>query len=352
MIFLAKRLGRFATLILFAATLLVLGLWLQLLDIAPVAFLVLAPITILAFCASLALLTGLLFVQAPRNGDRELSRSEAPALWAIWDAYDPAASGERSLRVDEHLNASISERKKWFGLFGRQTTMTIGLELLILADERLLRTVIAHEVGHARHQHTTGGTNLAEFLQTFETLLDYADPDTTIVGRLADWGVGAWLNRASRELMRLSRQNEFEADLVAAELCGSDAAADAEVFMATLTKAVEAEVYLPLEQELVGAIRAPVPPSQRVKDRRPQLVSQETQALYLTEAWRETVVEDASHPAFRDRFENISPGETPIPVAVGPSAAGALLPPNVFDALMQQAAKAWTSQVEGSIGIY
>lgn len=352
MIELAKRLGRFTNIVLFAAAFLLLALWLQLLDVAPVVFLVLAPVAIVIFCASFALLAGMLFVPAPQDGDRELDRAEAPALWAIWDEYDPAGSGDRSLRIDAQLNASISERKKWFGLFGHQTTMTLGLELLILADERLLRTVIAHEIGHARHQHTTGATNLAEFLQTFETLFAYADPETTILGRLADLGVGVWLERANGEQMRLSRQNELEADSVAAALCGRDAAADSEVFMATVTRAVQADIYAPLDKELVSAIRAPVPPHVRVKENRRMLVSEATQERHLPEAWQETAGPDASHPAFRERFENVAAGSAPRPVRVGASAAETLLPPELFTSLMQQATGTWTDRVEEAIGIY
>lgn len=352
MIELAKRLGRFTNLVLFAAAFLMLALWLQLLDFSPLVFLVLAPVAIVVFCASFALLAGMLFVPAPHDADRELNRADAPALWRIWDEYDPDTDGHRSLRIDEQLNASISERKKWFGLFGHQTTMTLGLELLILADERLLRTVIAHEVGHARFSHTTGATNLAEFLQTFETLFEFADPETTVVGRVADWGVGVWLERAHGEQMRLSRQNELEADTVAAELCGHAAAADSEVFMATVTRAVRDEIYTPLQTELVSAIRAPVPPHMRVQENRQSLVSRATQEEHLPGAWQETVEADASHPSFRERFENISPESTPRAFEVGPSAAEILLPPDLFASLMQQATDTWTSRIEEVVGIY
>lgn len=352
MIRLAKRFGRFTSIFVFAAAFVILALWLQLLELAPIVCLVLAPVAILVFCASFSLLAGMLFVKAPPPSGRELSRSEAPLIWAIWDAFDPDTTGQRVLCIDEPLNASIFERKRWFGLFGRQTTMTIGLELLLLADERLLKTVIAHEVGHARHQHTTGATNLAEFLQTFDTLFEFADPETTIVGRLADLGVGAWLDRANGEQMRLSRKNELEADRVAAKLCGRDAAADSEVFMATVTKALQTEIYDPLEKELVSAIRAPEPPHERVLGKRISLVSEATQERFLPEAWAETVDEDASHPSFRQRFENIAPGTEPRPVRVGASAARTLLQPELLRTLQDEARKSWTDQIEEAVGIY
>ena len=62
--------------------------------------------------------------------------------------------------------------------------MTVGLPLLIMLDERAIRAIIAHEIAHTRLRHTSGGTNLYDFVAASENVLYYADPDRTITGAL------------------------------------------------------------------------------------------------------------------------------------------------------------------------
>ena len=352
MVFLAKRLGRYTSVVLFGGSFLIVALWLQLLNFSPITFLVLAPLVLLAFAAAFALLVGVLFVRLPDGDGLEVSREMAPQLWRMWDELDPPTSGTRRLLINADLNASISERKRWFGLFGRVATVSLGLELLILLDREMLRSVMAHEVGHARCQHLTGGTNLAEFLETFETLYEYADPGTTVVGSVADWALGAWLDRAQREMMRVSRENEFEADRFAANICGAKVCADAEVLIATASEAIAETVDKPLEQELLGAVKAPKPPLQRVFERRASIVSADTQTSFLQVAWDRELDENASHPPFRARFERVLPGAVAGAVAVGPSAATTCMSSELFEALYNGFCNLWVSSVEESFEVY
>lgn len=351
MIFLARRLGRFTNILFFAAGLLVLAGWLQLLDFAPYVFLFLSPVAIVVFCASVALLFGILFVPAYESDDMELTREQAPRLWQMWSELDDASPGVKTLHVDARLNASIFEGRRWFGLFGRRTVLTFGYELMLLADEQMLRTVLAHEVGHAALQHTSGATNLAEFLSTFDTLFAFADPDETVVGKLAELTLGAWLRRANGELMRISRRNELEADLFASRLCGQEAAADLELFMAAVTKAVEKEIHEPLEKEILSAIRVPSPPFERVEAQRQALVSAQTQEKYLPLAWEDKTDATSSHPSFKERFENVAPNGILRPVSVAEPAAFTCLSDKTRQALLQRFAERWARRVEPQIGI-
>ncbi|MEM9632359.1 MAG: M48 family metalloprotease [Pseudomonadota bacterium] len=297
-------------------------------------------------------MAGTFFVSVPKSGGLELNREDAPKLWEIWYEFEPENIGKRTLFIDDQLNASISQHKRWFGLFGRHTSLNLGLELLLLADERFLRSIIAHEVGHAQCQHTTGATNLHEFLETFETLFEYADPETTIVGGIVDWGLGAWYERAQGELMRVSRMNELEADLIAARLCSPQDAAETETFLATVGLAVSNRIHDPLETELLSAIRAPQPPFIRVEEQRPSLVSIETQDELMPEAWKEATSATSSHPAFRERFENVLPNQTPTAVEVGEPAAITCLPLKTFEQVKTRLTQQWVDQIETAIGIY
>jgi hypothetical protein len=110
----------------------------------------------------------------------------APGLWTLWHEFDRTTPrANRTLLIDTEVNASMAERRRHFGLLRRQITMTFGLPLLMVLDARAVRTIVAHEVAHARLQHTSGATNLQEFMVAAENLFDYADPERSISGRLA-----------------------------------------------------------------------------------------------------------------------------------------------------------------------
>ncbi|MEI4861647.1 M48 family metalloprotease, partial [Klebsiella pneumoniae] len=77
--------------------------------------------------------------------------------------------------------------------------------------ERAVRAVVAHEVGHAELQHTSGGANLYEFILAALNIFEYADPETTITGRISATLLNALLEWLQKEYLILSRRNELEA---------------------------------------------------------------------------------------------------------------------------------------------
>jgi hypothetical protein len=115
-----------------------------------------------------------------------VDETAAPGLWAMWNEFDGATPrARRTLAIDADLNVSIAEHKRYLGLVHRHLTMRVGLPLLIVLDERAVRAVVAHEVAHARLQHTSGAVNLQEFIAAVDNLFDHVDPVSTISGRIA-----------------------------------------------------------------------------------------------------------------------------------------------------------------------
>src|SRR6266481_2908525 len=88
--------------------------------------------------------------------------------------------------------------------------LAFGLPLLIVLDERAVRAVVAHEVGHAELQHTSGGANLNEFILAALNIFEYADSATTITGRISETLLNALLEWLQKEYLILSRRNELE----------------------------------------------------------------------------------------------------------------------------------------------
>src|SRR5215472_6516012 len=255
------RLGRYAVLPVVAVACAISVLWLMALDRYTMAALVTAPIVLSAAPAAIALALGIVLLPSRKDRNPAVDEVSAAGLWAIWKQFDHAfVRSGRALRINAEFNASIEEVSRYAGLFGRHVTMTVGLPLLMIADERAIRAIIAHEVAHARLQHTTGGTNLFEFLTASENLLYYADPDRTITGRIAYLLLNSLLEWLEKEYRALSLENELAADAGAAEQVGRDEMARALVLLEACGERLTDLVFKPLEKEMLGAIKVPTPP--------------------------------------------------------------------------------------------
>src|SRR5215813_8619523 len=210
---LIRGLGRYAVLPAVAIALAVLAAWLIALDHYPRLALAISPV-VLPFATGAAFLAFGLLLPSRSKAIPGVEEAAAPGLWAMWKDLDPKSAGvRRTLMIDDNMNASIGEQRQFMGLFGRRLTMTVGLPMLIVLDERAVRAVVAHEVGHAELQHTSGGTNLYEFILAAQNIFEYADPETTITGRISATLLNALLEWLQKEYLVLSRSEEHTSEL-------------------------------------------------------------------------------------------------------------------------------------------
>jgi Zn-dependent protease with chaperone function len=253
------------------------------------------------------------------------------------------------LQIDPNLNASIGERRRYFALAHRHLTMTIGLPLLLMLDERAVRAVVAHEVAHARLQHTTGGTNLHEFMVAAANLFDHLDSERTITGRIAHALLSSLLARVSAEFHAIRYRNELEADHHAGERTGAHDMARALVLLHNVGWGIKELIIDPLDKELLGAIRAPTPPLQRLVE---QLDAIRTyRASDEAEPHDEEQPEDY-HPPLRERLANL--GFTTIPDVELPrtSAAESLVSAPRLKQLLTEFNADWRRKAERLVGLH
>jgi Zn-dependent protease with chaperone function len=254
------RLGRYAVLPIVALAGALLIIWLMAVDRYTMTALVTAPVVFCTFTAAIALALGLLLLPSRRHRSFEADEKTAPGLWAIWKELDRAfVRSNRPLLIDTDFNASIGEQSRYAELFKKHVTMTVGLPLLIILDERALRAVIAHEVAHARLRHTSGGANLLDFIAASENILHYADPDRTITGRIARALLRSLLDWLETEYRALSRENELGADLGAAEQVGHGEMARALVLMEACGARLTDLVFTPFGKRDAGRDQGATP---------------------------------------------------------------------------------------------
>lgn len=147
-----------------------------------------------------------------------LERIEQPALFA---ALEEVAHATRQRMPDavylcSDVNAFVGERGGWLGI-GRRRILGIGLPLLRVFDVDELRAVLAHEFGHFHG----GDTRLAGWIwntraaigRTITTL----EEKQSVLSAPFRWYGSLFL----RVTQAISREQEFAADRLAAQLTGA-----------------------------------------------------------------------------------------------------------------------------------
>lgn len=346
------RLGRYAVLPVVALACVLLAVWLMAMDRYTVTTLATAPIVFSIFAAAVAVAIGLLLLPAPKHRSFEASEATAPGLWAAWKELDPGfVRSNRSLRINTDFNASIGEVSRYAGLFGRQITMTVGLPLLIILDERALRAVIAHEVAHARLRHTSGSINLADFIAASENVLFYADPDRTITGRIARALLHSMLEWLDKEYRALSRENELHADLGAAEQVGRAEMARALVLTEACGTRLTDLIYAPLEKDMLGAINAPRPPFARVFEQLGDIRAPEPMTAAAIAGLTREHDPDATHPPFARRLANLGYADVPDIGEIKTSAIDRLLSPDAARDVPARFDEEWRKKAQARVTV-
>ena len=159
----------------------------------------------------------------------ELKREDAPVLFEALDRIRSKIQGPPIHRVylDDAFNASIRQWPRFGLMGGAVNTLNVGLPLLMALDRRRLLSVLAHEYGHLRGDHG----RLSAWI--YRTRLAWLRMDANLQAQ--DGAMAAvsqaflrwYFPRFAARTFALARQDEYEADRVAARLLGARVAADA-----------------------------------------------------------------------------------------------------------------------------
>jgi len=346
------NLGRYAILPVVGLAGVLLLAWLMVLDRYTIAALATAPIVFGVATAALALALGILLLPSRRDRNFRADETAAPGLWAIWKELDPAfARSRRTLMIDDDFNASITEESRYAGLFRQHVTMTVGLPLLIVLDERAIRAIIAHEIAHTRLRHTSGGTNLYDFVAASENVFYYADPDRTITGRVAHAFLHSLIEWLSAEYRALSRENELCADREAAKQVGREEMARALVLIEGGDARLAELVMKPLEKEMLGAIKAPTPPLQRILSQLEDIRAPEPLVAAASAGVKSEPDPASTHPPFGKRLANLGFTDIPPIDNVENSAIDQLLSPEAVKDLPARFDDEWRRKVREWVSV-
>jgi len=246
----------------------------------------------------------LLFARFDPPQGRELTRDEAPRLFAHLDRIKAQMGGPRMHHVllTDEMNAAIVQHPR-FGLFGWETSyLILGLPLLQTLSEDEALSVIAHEYGHLSGQHSRLGGFIYRFRSAWgnlQTLSEqWTDWGSRLIARLFKW-YAPYFNAYT---FVFARQNEYVADRCSVEIAGQQAAASAlarfnvaaifrdEKFWPSITRRISEE---------------PTPTKNRSglwQDALASGIDQTNWSQYLDLAGQRQTDHLDTHPALRDRL--------------------------------------------------
>jgi hypothetical protein len=151
-----------------------------------------------------------------------LGKAQAPALFKAISRVRRKVEGPRldEVWLNDSFNASITQIPRHGLLGGHVNRLHIGLPLMMALDGPRLSAVLAHEYGHLRGGHGRFAAWIYRSRLSWSRLNDSLEGDQDIAAflttRFMQWYVPRFLARS----FALARQDEYEADSLAAQIVG------------------------------------------------------------------------------------------------------------------------------------
>jgi Zn-dependent protease with chaperone function/LysM repeat protein len=287
-----------------------------------------------------------------------VDEEEAPELWAFVRevAAEVGIRPPHEVRLTGEVNASVSEDARMLGLLPGRRRLHLGLPLLAELSANELRALLGHEFGHYIGWHTRGGTVVYRGFQALERLqTNLASAPHTLLGNVtALFAVTfrAYTRLYARISFAVRRQQEFEADAVAARIAGSEAVARTLRSLA----AIDAGWHVFVQRYLLRTAAAGFAPEDPLAMFAAMLSDEDRRRALdeLKAAEPEPRPHDrfASHPSMADRLARLAAMESDVPARLreprpstwgypGRKLVGHLLPGQEVEALP---AKQWQAK--------
>jgi Zn-dependent protease with chaperone function len=290
-----------------------------------------------------------LFVRLPAPRGREITRAQAPALFAALDDMRAKMGGPRfhHVLVVNDLNAAVVQRPA-FGLVGwPRNYLLLGLPLLECMTPIEAMAVVAHEYGHLAGSHGRFSAFIYRLRHTWGTLQAHMDHFQGWLARLVAPLVRWYAPYFNAYTYVLARADEYNADAASAQLVGAGSAAHA--LKRVNLAAPQYQQFLKAAYRRVGDEAVPPRDLPHAWASHARIELEEAQGKrWLDEALdREGHVTD-THPTLRARLSALEAGadglEVLPPVVEGPTASQAWFGAEL-DALRRELGEGWAAEV-------
>ena len=164
-----------------------------------------------------------LFMRFDEPEGYRLTAQDAPELFKALERIRRAVRGPAIdvVMIDGDFNASIMQRPR-HGLFGHTNYLVIGWPMLCALEPKRLLAVIAHEYGHLRGDHGKFSAWVYRTRVAWGRMHERYSAEESAVSWLLRGFFGWYIPRFSARTFALARQDEYEADRIAARLCSPE----------------------------------------------------------------------------------------------------------------------------------
>lgn len=263
--------------------------------------------TVMVLLGSLGLLWStlralLVQVDAQPEGVR-ITPEQAPELFKALQRIQRKVKGPPldEVYIDHEFNASITQLPRRGLLGGTINRLHLGLPMVMALDVPRLLAVLAHEYGHLRGGHG----RFAAWI--YRTRLSWARlnesmTDDSVTTVATQYFLKWYVPRLVARTFALARQDEYEADHIAAKLYGRDAIAGALVEIDVKLSWLQADFW-PSHWQNAARHAAPVGPFKAMR----HLLLTPPEAAFAQESLRQALKRlsqvDDTHPILKDRVE-------------------------------------------------
>lgn len=232
-----------------------------------------------------------------------VTRDDAPLLFEALEKIRKQIKGPpiHHVVLNDEFNASISQYPR-YGLFGGAVNyLTLGLPLMMSVERTRFLAILAHEYGHLRGDHGVLGAWVYRTRVTWLKLYHHLRHDGGIAAAVTQ-GFFAWyFPRFSARSFALARQDEYEADKLAARLLG------APVFAAALSEmhvkgAWLAKNFWATHWQKAAEQSAPIGPYRDLIRLLPLPPMEDFAQTAFRDAVKSLSDVDDTHPVLRDRL--------------------------------------------------
>ncbi|MBS1209770.1 MAG: hypothetical protein H6R19_2168 [Proteobacteria bacterium] len=246
-----------------------------------------------------------LWVRIPQPHGHRLQPLDAPKLFAIIEKVRAKSRGPKidQIVINDVFNTAIVQIPR-LGILGwHRNILIIGLPLLQALSRKEFAAILAHEFAHLSSRHGKLGTWIYRIRTVWMQVLASFGPDASIVGRLLTRPLRGYIPYFNAYSSVLARQDEYEADRLAALVVGPRTLADALIAIAIRGRFINDGFWHDLWRRAETCPEPPFLPHSSMRTALNLGIPPDQAEHWLNEALQHDTASGDTHPCLRDRIQ-------------------------------------------------
>ncbi|MCB1024827.1 MAG: M48 family metalloprotease, partial [Acidobacteria bacterium] len=234
-----------------------------------------------------------------------LSREAFPEFFQTLDEITKSVNSPKpsSVLVGPDFNAAVLTVPR-FGFFGSKTYLMIGLPLMEAVSSEHFRAILAHEIGHISRNHGTNTSWIYQLRETWARFLENQElSESNKIEFLYTGFVNWYFPYFNAYSFVLAREQELEADRMAAELYGAKPLAESLIMVHVKGDYLDREYW---KNVFDGAKSSNKPPDEVYSNMQRAFRRERNEAsemIALSKALKVRTDYNDTHPSLSDRLD-------------------------------------------------